>query len=138
MEIIAVDVYANPKKAIESLKKQFNFTNDEINILFSVPENDIENEQIIFSDSDRERTFQTEITALASLNSMDDDTRLIACIDELKARYHIGNSILAKIAGIKEDVIEDILANPDKISISLKYSLYSKVVYLLFLFSVRK
>lgn len=120
---------------IQILKKKYNLTEQDLCILL-----DIENTDIRDGNTDNKQKLMslgTETAAISRLNTISDDARLIAYIDELYTRYYLNNSILSKLSGIEEHIINGLYNNPELIPFELKYSLCIKVVYLLFLFSNR-
>ena len=109
---------------MQILKNKYNLTEQELCVLFDIESTNISDGKIV--SKQKLMSLDTETAAISLLNTISNDARLTAYIDELYARYHLNNSILSKISGIEE-----------LIPFEIKYSLCIKVVYLLFLFSNR-
>lgn len=127
--------------AITKIKSNYNLTYDELSTLFKVPSDKVKscnNKSVTsFEDSKEESRFRTEIASVSLLNEISNDSRLKGYINELYVRYHLNNTILAKLTEIEESNIEAFLKVPDAISVEMKYTLCITVIYLLFLFSRR-
>lgn len=120
---------------MQILKNKYNLTEQELCVLFDIESTNISDGKIV--SKQKLMSLDTETAAISLLNTISNDARLTAYIDELYARYHLNNSILSKISGIEEHIINDLYNNPELIPFEIKYSLCIKVVYLLFLFSNR-
>ena len=123
-----------------NIKSVLDFTDEELAILFDITVEEVKsvcNEKRDFRDEKKECCFNTETAAILMLDSIGDDERLIGYIKELYNRYHLNNTLLSKLTKVSVCAIEELFANPQSISIEIKYKLCIKVVYLLFLFLQR-
>ena len=113
---------------MQILKNKYNLTEQELCVLFDIESTNISDGKIV--SKQKLMSLDTETAAISLLNTISNDARLYAI-------YHLNNSILSKISGIEEHIINDLYNNPELIPFEIKYSLCIKVVYLLFLFSNR-
>ena len=91
---------------MQILKNKYNLTEQELCVLFDIESTNISDGKIV--SKQKLMSLDTETAAISLLNTISDDARLTAYIDELYARYHLNNSILSKISGIEEHIINDL------------------------------
>lgn len=84
---------------MQILKNKYNLTEQELCVLFDIESTNISDGKIV--SKQKLMSLDTETAAISLLNTISNDARLTAYIDELYARYHLNNSILSKISGIE-------------------------------------